>query len=44
MLHDTECTSDCRYADDAAMNKELREVDRWNDPAQEFLSVSNGHT
>lgn len=29
----------CRYADDVAMNKELQEVERWNDPAAEFLSV-----
>lgn len=31
---------DDRYADDAGMNRELREVDRWNDPAAEFLTVS----
>jgi hypothetical protein len=31
---------DNRYADDAGMNRELREVDRWNDPAAEFLTVS----
>lgn len=29
-----------RYADDAAMNREMRQVERWNDPAAEFLTVS----
>jgi hypothetical protein len=28
-----------RYADDVAMNREMREVERWNDPAAEFLTV-----
>ncbi|ORX39961.1 Pre-mRNA-splicing factor of RES complex-domain-containing protein [Kockovaella imperatae] len=27
-----------RFADDAKMNKELKEVERWNDPASEFLT------
>ncbi|GAA5834910.1 hypothetical protein JCM5353_001439 [Sporobolomyces roseus] len=27
-----------RYADDAEMNDELREVERWNDPAANFLT------
>ncbi|BGP16048.1 hypothetical protein JCM10213_006816 [Rhodosporidiobolus nylandii] len=27
-----------RYADDADMNEELREVERWNDPAAAFLT------
>jgi hypothetical protein len=31
---------DARYADDLGMNRELREVERWNDPAAEFLTVS----
>lgn len=30
-----------RYADDQEMNDELREVERWNDPAANFLTVSN---
>jgi len=25
--------ADVRYADDAGMNREMREVERWNDPA-----------
>lgn len=29
-----------RYADDADMNREMREVERWNDPAAAFLTVS----
>lgn len=29
-----------RYADDAEMNDELKEVERWNDPAANFLTVS----
>lgn len=29
-----------RYADDQAMNDEMKEVDRWNDPAAAFLTVS----
>lgn len=29
-----------RYADDVSMNQEMREVERWNDPAAEFISVS----
>ena len=28
-----------RYADDEEMNDELREVERWNDPAANFLTV-----
>lgn len=28
-----------RYADDAEMNDELKEVERWNDPAANFLTV-----
>ncbi|GFZ45644.1 Pre-mRNA-splicing factor CWC26 [Saitozyma sp. JCM 24511] len=27
-----------RYADDVSMNQEMREVERWNDPAAEFIS------
>ena len=30
----------CRFADDYRMNKELKEVERWNDPAAEFITVS----
>lgn len=30
-----------RYANDASINRELREVERWNDPAAEFLTVSS---
>lgn len=30
-----------RYADDQAMNDEMKEVDRWNDPAAAFLTVSD---
>jgi hypothetical protein len=29
-----------RYADDVHINREMREVERWNDPAAEFLTVS----
>jgi hypothetical protein len=29
-----------RYADDEAMNRELREVERWDDPALQFATVS----
>jgi len=29
-----------RYADDVHINREMREVERWNDPASEFLTVS----
>jgi len=29
-----------RYADDIHINREMREVERWNDPAAEFLTVS----
>jgi hypothetical protein len=29
-----------RRADDTAMNAELKEVERWNDPAAQFLTVS----
>lgn len=32
--------ADVRYQDDVGMNRELREVERWNDPAAEFLTVS----
>ena len=32
-------TDVARYADDRSMNRELREVERWNDPAAEFLTV-----
>ena len=28
-----------RYADDVHINREMREVERWNDPASEFLTV-----
>lgn len=28
-----------RYANDADMNRELKEVSRWNDPAANFLTV-----
>lgn len=33
-------SADDRYADDVGMNREMREVERWNDPAAEFLTVS----
>jgi pre-mRNA-splicing factor CWC26 len=29
----------CRTAEDTAMNRELREVERWNDPAASFLTA-----
>jgi hypothetical protein len=29
-----------RYANDASLNRELKEVSRWNDPAANFLTVS----
>lgn len=32
--------ADRRYADDVSMNREMAEVERWNDPAAQFLSVS----
>ena len=32
--------ADNRYADDVHINREMREVERWNDPASEFLTVS----
>jgi hypothetical protein len=32
--------ADDRYADDIHINREMREVERWNDPASEFLTVS----
>ena len=32
--------ADKRYADDVHINREMREVERWNDPASEFLTVS----
>jgi len=32
--------ADDRYADDVHINREMREVERWNDPASEFLTVS----
>lgn len=35
-----EYRADDRYADDIHINRELREVERWNDPAAEFLTVS----
>lgn len=28
-----------RHADDAEMNEEMRETERWNDPAAAFLTV-----
>lgn len=31
--------ADDRYADDIHINREMREVERWNDPAAEFLTV-----
>ncbi|GAA5907716.1 Bud13/CWC26 family protein [Sporobolomyces salmoneus] len=31
-----------RYADDQEMNEELREVERWNDPAANFLTKNKG--
>ncbi|GAA5968652.1 hypothetical protein JCM3765_004151 [Sporobolomyces pararoseus] len=31
-----------RYADDEEMNDELREVERWNDPAANFLTKNKG--
>ncbi|GAA5993525.1 hypothetical protein JCM5350_008190 [Sporobolomyces pararoseus] len=31
-----------RYADDQEMNDELREVERWNDPAANFLTKNKG--
>lgn len=33
-----------RYADDVKMNKEMQEVERWNDPAAEFLTVSHSRS
>ena len=33
-----------RYADDVHINREMREVERWNDPASEFLTVSTSLT
>lgn len=30
----------CRYADDEDLNEELKEKERWNDPAAGFLTVS----
>lgn len=33
----------CRYADDADLNTEQRNVERWNDPAALFLTVSPSH-
>lgn len=30
----------CRYADDVELNQELKERERWNDPAAGFLTVS----
>ncbi|KAI4163895.1 MAG: hypothetical protein LQ342_002392 [Letrouitia transgressa] len=31
-----------RYADDAEMNDELRQKDRWNDPAAQFMAKKRG--
>lgn len=28
-----------RHADDVQINREMREVERWNDPAAEFITV-----
>ena len=36
--------ADDRYADDVHINREMREVERWNDPASEFLTVSTNLT
>lgn len=36
--------ADYRYADDVQINREMREVERWNDPASEFLTVSTSLT
>ena len=33
-----------RYADDVHINREMREVERWNDPASEFLTVTTSLT
>jgi pre-mRNA-splicing factor CWC26 len=30
--------ADGRYADDEAMNRELKEVERWDDPALQFAA------
>lgn len=33
-------SANSRRADDVAMNAELKDVERWNDPAAQFLTVS----
>lgn len=33
-------TSPDSYADDRDLNDEMRDVERWNDPAAAFLTVS----
>lgn len=38
-LQDAKYLSLSRYADDVQMNEELKEQDRWNDPAAEFLTT-----
>ncbi|KAI9836107.1 MAG: hypothetical protein M1819_001723 [Sarea resinae] len=38
-LKDAKYLGVSRYADDAELNEELREQDRWNDPAAQFLSA-----
>jgi len=34
-----ESDTDHRHADDVQINREMREVERWNDPAAEFMTV-----
>lgn len=35
----SDLSAGCRYADDEDMNNELKEQERWNDPAANFLTV-----
>lgn len=41
-LEDAKTLKVSRYADDEEMNAELKEKDRWNDPAMQFLSSGTG--
>lgn len=43
-LDDAKTLKVSRYADDEEMNAELKEKDRWNDPAMQFLSTGTGGT
>lgn len=41
-LEDAKVMTVARYADDEALNEELRERERWNDPAAQFLTTKKG--